>query len=223
MRNTRHLFGIIGMVILILLLVPYAIDMISVMFTSKRFSVWEQLSLYQWLPVGFAIYMVLRRLAPKNALWLETYTHESIHAAMALLHGRQIKQFVAGEQGGCVYSAGRNRLGETAITLSPYCLPMYVYPLLVIRMVVNTESLWLPDIVIGFALCLHVYCFVTQTNIGQPDIRSFPLVYSYLYIVCGLVMNFCIIWVAFFSQYNVFSSFWRMVCAVWGNLAGLFV
>lgn len=223
MKNNRYMFGIIGMIILLLLLVPYAIDMTSVMFTSKRFSVWEQLSLYQWLPAGAAIYIALRRLAPSNAYWLETFTHESIHAVMALIHGRQIKQFVAGVQGGCVYSTGHNRWGETAITLSPYCLPIYVYPLLVTRCVANTEYLWLPDILIGFALCLHVYCFVTQTRLSQPDIRSFPAVYSYLYISCGLLMNFCIIWVAFFSRYNVFTSFVRMIRAVWENLIGLFV
>ena len=223
MKNTRHLIGIIVMAILLLLLLPYAVDMISVMFTSKRFTVWQQLSLYQWLPVGFAIYIVMRRLAPSNALWLETFTHESIHAVMALIHGRQILQFVAGVKGGCVYSTGRNHIGETAITLSPYCLPMYVYPLLVTRSIVNTEYLWLPDIFIGFALCLHAYCFVTQTSTQQPDIRSFPFVYSYLYIGCGLLMNFCIIWVSFFSQHNLFTSFWRMICAVWDNFAGLFV
>lgn len=70
-------------------------------------------------------------------------------------------------------------------------------------------------------LGFHIHCFRKQTGSYQPDINQYPLTFSYLYIAVAHLMNFCIIWVAFFPQYNVYTSVWRMVQGIWHNIADI--
>ena len=64
--------------------------------------------------------------------------------------------------------------------------------------------------------------FKKDTSRHQPDINQYPLLFSYLYIATVLCINLAVIWVAFFPGYNVFTSFWRLLCAQASNIAAVF-
>ncbi len=222
MRNNRYLYRSILLTLLIFLAVPYVFDILCEVFSPERGTVWSQLSLYGPLAAGMAGYAVIRRLCPSNVHWLETFMHELTHTAVSLLFGRQIQQFKVGLSGGYVCAAYRRKLGDSAVTLSPYFLPVAVYPLLILRCIVTPAYIWLPDVLTGFVLCMHLFCFATQTSSAQPDLRQYPLPYSYLYIVLGWLVNFGIIWVCFLEGHNVLSSVWQLVFGMWNNLVGIF-
>ena len=106
--------------------------------------------------------------------------------------------------------------------LAPYCLPIFTYMLLALRCLVQPEGLWIFDILVGSTIAFHVLCFVRQTGNHQTDINQYPLYFSYLYIVTMQLVNLCIILVAFFPNYNVFTSVWRMATFVFENTMSYF-
>lgn len=223
MKNNRYIYRSIALAFMLFLTVPYVFDILGEVFVPKRGTMWAQLSLYGPLALGMAGYAVLRRVCPVNALWLETFMHELTHTVVSLLFGRQMQQFKVGLSGGYVCAAYRRKLGDTAVTLSPYCLPTLVYPLLLLRCIVVPQYTWLPDLLTGLVMGIYMYCFVTQTSSAQPDLRQYPLYYSYLYIVLGWVVNFSIITASFLGDRNVLSSAWQLVCGMWNNFTGIFV
>ena len=66
----------------------------------------------------------------------------------------------------------------------------------------------------------HVNCFIHQTGKYQTDINQYPLLFSYLFINVARLINVCIIVVAFFPSYNVFTSFWRCAVTIFDNAVG---
>lgn len=201
--------------LLLATVMPYAFSLLKIIFMPRNVSMWYQLELYQWLLAGCGIYMLLRRFFFRNIEWVETFSHELTHTVVAMLTFRTVLLFQVNESGGMVTTAGRHRFTEVLTALSPYCLPVFTYVMLLIRPLIANGGLWVFDLLTGMTLCFHIVCFVKQTSPRQPDIRQYPLGFSYLYLFVAHVMNFCIILVSFFPGYHVFSSFWRMVCAVW--------
>lgn len=216
MRTKKSLvIWVVCLSFILLLVIPYALRMLGVIWMPRNISLWKQLSLYQWVFAGCGIYFVLRKFFHRNLVWLETFTHELTHTVVAILTFRKVHAFQAGEHEGVVATSGRHGFTEVLMSLAPYCLPLYTYALLLLRPLIGYHGLWIFDILIGITLCFHIICFRKQTSPRQPDIHQYPLGFSYLYIFTAHVLNFCIIWVAFFPRYHMFSSFWRMVCAMW--------
>ena len=210
------------MTVLVLLLIPYAMEIVGVILFPTRVSVWRQLELYQWVTTGCVLYAFLRRKI-KNIKILETFSHETTHMVVALLFGRRIHSIQCCDNGkGEIWTSGNNRLGVLLMTLAPYCLPVLTFLLLIIRPSVKTDALWYYDILVGISLSFHYFCFKNQTGLHQTDIQQYPVVFSLVFITLALLMNACVIWVAFFPDYNLFTSFWRMVCAVGQQFIGLF-
>ena len=113
--------------------------------------------------------------------------------------------------------SGKYDYALAPMALAPYCLPIFTYLLLSIRCLMDFHGMWIYDVIIGMTICFHFFCFKNQTGSYQTDINQYPLSFSYLYIITALLINFCVIWVAFFPQYNVYTSFWRLVTSVWEN------
>lgn len=212
-----------GLLIVVLLLtLPYVWQLFGILFMSPTVSVLSQLELYQWVAVGIVIAVVIGRFTNKNLSWLETFSHESAHTVMALLFLRRVHSFHADEGSGVVFTSGTTRTGLIPMALAPYCLPIFTYLLLFLRPLIDFHSVWIFDILIGMSLAFHVRCFKHQTGNHQSDINQYPLFFSYAYIYLARLINCCIIVVAFFPRYNVFSSIWRWLCALYDNLISFF-
>jgi len=203
--------------VLLLLTIPYAVKIIGIILSPDRIGVLRQLSIYQWVGVGIAAFTVIHSVVKKNMTWLETFSHELTHIVVALLFFRRVHSFHAEEGSGVVYTSGKHEYALAPMALAPYCLPIFTYLLLSIRCLMDFHGMWIYDVIIGMTICFHFFCFKNQTGNYQTDINQYPLSFSYLYIVTALLINFCIIWVAFFPQYNVYTSFWRLVTSVWEN------
>ncbi len=222
MKKIYFIIGSVFLVILLLLTLRYAGEMVGIIFFPTHTTVLRQLSLYQWAALGIFIFAVLHHLTRKNMKWMETFSHELTHTVVSLMFFRRVHSFHAEEGSGVVYTSGGYRFGMVPVSLAPYCLPVFSYMLLSIRGLISQQGLCIYDVLIGMSLCFHFYCFRNQTSRHQPDINQFPLFFSYLYIVTALLINFSVIWVAFFPQYNVFTSFKRYFMALWDYITFFF-
>lgn len=206
------------LVALLLLMLPYAWELFSILFLSPKIPVLSQLELYKWAFGGTVAAIAMGRFFDKNLSWLETFSHELTHIIVALFFFRKVHSFHAGEDSGVVYTSGTNRSTLIPMVLAPYCLPIFTYVLLAFRSLISVHGMWIFDIFVGGSLAFHIHCFWRQTGSYQPDINQYPLFFSYLYIYVARLVNVCIITVAFFPHYNVFTSVWRLLCALYDNL-----
>lgn len=217
MKKSTYIISMILLGVLLLLTIPYAVKIIGIILFPDCISVLRQLSIYQWVGVGIAAFAVIHSVVKKNMTWLETFSHELTHIFIALLFFRRVHSFHAEEGCGVVYTSGKHEYALAPMALAPYCLPIFTYLLLSIRCLMDFHGMWIYDVLIGMTICFHFFCFKNQTGSYQTDINQYPLSFSYLYIATALLINFCIIWVAFFPQYNVYTSFWRLVTSIWTN------
>lgn len=217
MKKSTYIISMALLAILLLLTIPYVVKIIGIILFPDRIGVLKQLGIYQWVGGGIAVFAVLHTLVRKNMTWLETFSHELTHIVVALLFFRRVHSFHAEEGRGVVYTSGKHEYALAPMALAPYCLPIFSYLLLSIRCLMDFHGMWIYDMLIGMTICFHFFCFKNQTGSYQTDINQFPLPFSYLYIFTALLINFCVIWVAFFPQYNVYTSFWRYLSSIWEN------
>ncbi len=217
MKRSSYFISMILLGILLLLSIPYLLQILSIIFFPKHISVLRQLSVFQWVGLGIVAFAFMHAFVKKNMIWLETFSHELTHIIVAFLFFRRIHSFHAEEGSGEVCTSGNHNYGIAPMALAPYCLPIFTYLLLSVRPLMDFHGMCIYDVLIGMTICFHFFCFKHQTGKYQPDINQFPLSFSYLYIWTARLINFCIIWVAFFPNYNVYTSFWRYVTSLWGN------
>lgn len=218
MKVFRYHIGIVLMLLLLALTIPYAWHLLHILFLSPHVSVLGQLALYQWVAIGAAVFVPLRRFMHSNITWLETFSHELTHIVVALMFLRRVHSFQAGQGTGNVCTSGTSGSMIAPMALAPYCLPIFTFLLLIFRSLMNASTMWIYDILIGASITFHVGCFVNQTGRHQTDINQFPLPFSYLFIYTARLVNACIILVAFFPRYNVFTSCWRYLVALYDNV-----
>lgn len=221
MKSYKYHIGIFLLIIILILTIPYAWKLAQILFLPKHVKVLQQLSLYQWAAVGFFSYSIVRMFLNKNVLWFETFTHELTHIIVAMLLFRKVHSFHVEEGSGVVYTSGHSNYMIAPMALAPYCLPIYTFLLLSVRSLMNFHGTWIYDVLIGISLSFHVNCFIHQTGKHQTDINQYPLFFSYLYIYVARLINACIIVVSFFPSYNVFTSFWRCILAIYNNALSL--
>lgn len=223
MGKYKYYIGTAISVLVLILTLPYAWQLVKILFMSPNASVLRQLELYKWAGVGFGAFVIARGMLQKNIGWFETFSHELTHIVVALLFFRKVHSFRAEEGGGVVYTSGKKSSMIVPMALAPYCLPIYTYLLLAIRSLIVSDALWIFDILIGISISFHTLCFYHQTGNHQTDINQYPLPFSYLYIYAARLLNVCIIAVSFFPKYNVFTSLWRCLTAIYGNATGFFM
>ncbi len=212
-----YVVWIVFLSVLLVLILPYLYQIGSIIFFSNNVSILRQLEIYKWLGVGIAIYSILHHFSKKNIIWCETFSHEMTHIIIALIFRKRIHSFRADEGSGAILTSGHNSIDDLPISLAPYCLPIFTYLLLSLRCLLNDNMVWGYDIILGASICFHFFCFKNQIGNYQTDINQYPLILSYLYILTALIINICIIAVAFFPQYNVYTSTWRLFKAVYSN------
>lgn len=210
--------------VLILLVITgcYLFHILGILLFPTRVTVMQQLSLYQWVALGMLIYDIFQLCVRKNIEFLETMSHEWTHIFVAMLFLRRVHSFHAEERTGLVQTSGRDPISHVPQSLAPYCLPVITYLLLAVRCLIAESGLWIFDILIGITLSFYLFCFEHQTGSYQTDINRYPLFFSYLYIWTCRLLNTAIILVAFFPQYNVFTSFWRFLTTAFDYLCMVF-
>lgn len=180
---------------------------------------------YRWVALGIICYWPINHFAKHNLAFVKTFTHELSHTLTALLTGRRVHSFSAKEREGVVWSSG-NGVSLFFTTLAPYCLPFYTYALLLIWSLIASETmpsrgaLAVFDVLIGLSIGLHASCFWEQTRRDQPDIKSYPLFFSYLFIWTFRLFNLLIILLTFLPDggkgpMKLWGAFWYMLKSLW--------
>ena len=208
--------------LLFLLLVLICMEgwvIINYLFPKGRSLAWN-LPVYQWTGVGIIAFVLLSRIFNRNLKWFATFSHELTHTVVSILMLREIHSFQAGRGSGEIYTSG-NRNTLVFVDLAPYCLPIFTYLLLAIRMMMSKDMLMFYDILIGLSIGFHAYCFKSQTSIYQTDINKRPLYFSYTYIFTALLFNICVIIVAYWNGKNVFTAFWYVLTQMWKVLTSI--
>ena len=195
----RKTLGVIGNVFSCLVLTALLIIAIGVLVeTVKRETVSHgRLMLHRDLLLGFIAFFALF-LIPRirsNVRWLMKFTHEFTHLLFAILFCRKIYRFKVDDTDSYVsYSSGW--FGYHAITLSPYCIPIFTLALLPWRLTTGAHSyiyLMVIDVLIGFTYAFHVCCWAKQIRLSQTDIIGPGIVKSILCITLFQIINFCLV------------------------------
>lgn len=173
---------------------------------------------YKWMGLGMAIYFVLSiiRLFNKNLEWLRTFSHELTHTVVGLMFLRKIHSFEAGQGQGVMSHSGGLRFGTIFISLAPYCLPLFTYPLLFLRELSAANSLYIFDILIGLTFAFHCGCFRSQIGRHQTDITSVGVFKSYIFILAMWIVNLTVILMSI--RMGVLDAFKSLGIEYWHNL-----
>lgn len=188
---------------------------------------------YLWMSVGFVAYAFFHRfLFRKNIDIIQTMSHEGAHMLVgALLLRKKIYQFNAKSADalsyrdnalGFVSSSGRSDYISVMSTLAPYMLPYLTFILLLFRLMIKNECLPIIDVLIGFSLMFHFFCWKKDTRIDQNDIQLCGVFLSYLYIATFLLFNISIIIYSVSGgtsePMNVFGALGRYFTQTWNDI-----
>lgn len=154
----------------------------------------KHIAVYQWLLYGMGAYFIIRRFNffSRNEQFLQTTSHEATHAIVGMMFFHKIHSLQADEDHGVVYHSGR-KIGDIFISLAPYCLPIFTYAFLLLRIMGANKMLYVFDLFIGFTLAFHLMCFISQTRLYQSDIQGQGYIKSFLFLFVAWFFNATII------------------------------
>lgn len=175
---------------------------------------------FLWFALGAIVFPIMNRFLKKNIEVTKTFTHELTHGITALMTFRKIVSFHVKEREGVIYTSGPEST-RFLVTLAPYCFPIFTFPLLMFRCIVEPSMLPIIDVLIGFTAGLHIVCFKEQTGNYQTDIKSHPLFFSYLYITTVLLFDICLILLSYEPSLNIFYAFKTLGVDLWNDIAML--
>lgn len=173
---------------------------------------------YQYVGMGMAGYFLVTLIGifNKNLEWLRTFSHELSHTIVGMMFLRKIHSFEAGIGSGVMSHSGGFRFGTIFISLAPYCLPIFTYLLLFLRVLGDQSSLYIFDIMIGVTLAFHIGCFRSQIGLHQTDITSVGTFRSALFIVAMWIVNLSVLLLSI--RYGVFKAFKELAIAYYDSL-----
>ena len=193
----KKTLGVIGYVLACLILAVLVAISIGVLIETIKLETIspERILLHRNLLLGFVAFFALF-LIPRvqsNVRWLMKFSHEFTHLLFAILFFRKINRFKVDDTDSYVsYSIGW--FGYHAITLSPYCVPIFTLAMLPWHFTTGTPVyLTIIDILIGFSYSFHVCAWVKQIRLSQTDIIGPGKVKSVLCIILFQIINFCLI------------------------------
>ena len=156
-----------------------------------------RIRLHRYLGIGFVAFFVsfiIPRIR-RNVHWMMSFTHEFTHLLFAILFCRKIHRFNVDKKDSHVSFSG-GWFGYHAITLSPYCVPVFTLALLPWRFTTGSATpvfLAAIDILIGATYAFHICCWIRQTRLYQTDITGPGVVKSLLCIATFHILNFCLV------------------------------
>lgn len=177
-----------------LLVVAVGVLVKTCRFEAKDF---VRIRMHKYLAIGFAAFFVsfiIPRIR-QNVHWMMDFTHEFTHLLFALLFFRKIHRFNVDRKDSHVSFSG-GWFGYHAITLSPYCIPVFTLALLPWRFTTGTATpvyLSIIDVLIGITYAFHVCCWMRQTRLYQTDITGPGAVKSLLCIATFHIISLCLV------------------------------
>lgn len=149
--------------------------------------------IYKWVLCGMGAYLLCARflVASRESL-TRVFTHELTHAIVGIMFLRKIISFNATKSSGVVMHS-KGLFGDIFISLAPYCLPIYTFALLLLRLLGDESSLFIFDILIGFTLALHINCYIMETRPRQTDIKNTGYMRSLMFIPTAWALNLSLI------------------------------
>ena len=193
----KKTLGVIGYVLACLILAVLVAISIGVLIETIKLETIspERIFLHRNLLLGFVAFFALFLIPhiQSNVRWLMKFSHEFTHLLFAILFFRKINRFKVDDTDSYVsYSSGW--FGYHAITLSPYCVPIFTLAMLPWYFTTGTPVyLTIIDILIGFSYSFHVCAWVKQIRLSQTDIIGPGKVKSVLCIILFQIINFCLI------------------------------
>ena len=193
----KKTLGVIGYVLACLVLAALVAIAIGVLIETIKLETRTQarVLLHRNLLLGFIAFFLLFIIprVQSNVRWLMKFSHEFTHLLFAILFFRKINRFKVDDTDSYVsYSSGW--FGYHAITLSPYCVPIFTLAMLPWHFTTATPVyLTIIDILIGFSYSFHVCAWVKQIRLSQTDIIGPGKVKSVLCIILFQIINFCLI------------------------------
>lgn len=188
--------------------------------------IWNDLPAYQWMFYGMAAYMIIRLLpfVRKNETWMQTFSHELTHTIVGFMFFQKIHSFHVEEGTGEISRSGK-RFGDIFIGLAPYCLPIFTYAFLLLRIIGSDNMLYIFDLFIGFSYAFHLICYWKQTGLYQTDLQKQGYVRSFLFIIAARLFNAIIILLSIRAGIvdavvYLFPAFWNNIISWWNYAAG---
>ncbi len=177
---------------------------------------------YLWFLGGILLYFLTRMIpaVKQNEGLFQTFSHELSHTVVGLLFLRKIHSFKATDRdGGEIWHSGRSSIGESYITLAPYCLPLGTYIFLLLGLFWSNSTLAVLHLFVGYTLAFHILCFYTQLSPSQSDIKKFGNLFSYLFILFFWIFNLSVILVSI--RYDIIEAFGTLLGEYWHNITSL--
>jgi hypothetical protein len=170
-----------------------------------------------WFSIGVAAYLLLKGFLRKNLDFLESFTHELTHTIVGLTFFQKIHSFqVTDGKGGLMSHSGKLQNNNVFISLSPYCLPIYTFALLIIRLWIASKSLWIFEMLIGLTVGFHAVTIKKQIGKYQTDITSCGIFFSYLFIWAFILFPLAlIIWSIRSGIDGAFVKWWQNLFYIW--------
>lgn len=171
----------------------------------------EYLNLYYGFMIGIAVFVVISFIKIKKRKYdfnfLRTFSHETTHMIFLILFFKSPSEFRASDDnGGHIKHNGKSNF---LISLSPYCIPIFTIPLLLIYPAIISKYWWYLDMAVGLTYAFHISTFIKQMHIKQPDIKDSGIVFSYGFIA---LMNFYFAGAILLSmKYGGLKSFWLFI------------
>ena len=195
----KKTLGVIGYVLACLILAVLVAISIGVLIETIKLETIspERILLHRNLLLGFVAFFALFLIPhiQSNVRWLMKFSHEFKHLLFAILFFRKINRFKVDDTDSYVsYSSGW--FGYHAITLSPYCIPIFTLALLPWRFTTVARSfvyLMGIDALIGFTYAFHICCWAKQIRLSQTDLIGPGKVKSILCIILFQIINFCLV------------------------------
>ena len=196
-RGIKKALGVIGYVLACLVLTALVAVAVGVLIQTVRLETrsYARLLLHRDLLLGFIAFFPLF-IIPRvrsNINWLMKFSHEFTHLLFAFLFFRKIYRFKVDDSDSYVsYSSGW--FGYHAITLSPYCIPVFTLALLPWHFTTDSRLyLMIIDILIGFSYAFHVCAWARQIRLSQTDIIGPGRLKSILCIALFQIISLCLV------------------------------
>lgn len=193
-QTLKKIFGTIGYVLVCIVFVALLVIAVGVLIRTIN-EEFHRIYLGKYIVIGFVSFFILF-IIPRvrsNVRWSMKFAHEFSHLFFAILFFRKIVRFKVDQRDShVVYSGGW--FGYHAITLSPYCIPIYTLALFPWRFTVDSLLfLSVIDLLIGFTFAFYICCWVKQIRLSQTDIIGPGIIKSLLIIAFFQIVSFCLI------------------------------
>jgi hypothetical protein len=176
---------------------------------------------------GLAAYLFMYPVLFHDKInFLEHFGHELSHAIVAVMLMRPVNSLTVNPTEG---SAVNTSNPGCLIHLAPYYLPVFVFPLLIVKLVMIPLLHWVIDLLIGIATAFHIASVLKTFRLRQTDIQRTGLIVSIcvtvavnaaflVVIVSGVIDDYLAAWAYVQSSVIRAGEFYR---AVLGSLIGV--